>query len=386
MRKLLVLVAATLVMAAPQAAAKPGHDTVLGFVTQGRTQVLTQLDALTLQPRGRGVAVGTDSATVIAHEPRSGRVAVAGGDWVRLRIVDLAAGRVLRTVDLAGRYGGGSVAAGLWPQPSRLVLLTTGNDAGVFTVGLGRRTSLRWRSLDGPLVAWAKTSTSLLALLAPREGLGPARLAVVDAAGRVRTVDLPGVVAGWTAPEGDDYLVRMQLPGLAVDPSGTRALVVPASGPLVEVDLASLRATPHPTRALSKLARGSQRSAVWFAPNLVAVTGTDGDGEQHEWTPAGLTLIDTRDWSTRFVEEGVHGTMLAGGTLVACGRGLTGYAASGARTFHALDETAPTSMAAGAGYAYLTSDFRSFTVVDTTTGEVVARPKTRSPTWIAGSW
>ena len=91
-------------------------------------------------------------------------------------------------------------------------------------------------------------------LLGRPASIGPARVAVVDAGGRVRTVSLPGIAAGFQEPADWDKVgasSRRAQPGLAVDPDGRRAFVVGAGDPLAVVDL---RTRLAPDRAPARAA------------------------------------------------------------------------------------------------------------------------------------
>jgi hypothetical protein len=376
--KILALVAASIALVVPQAAAKPGHEQpLMAVVTRGHTQLLTALDPLTLAPVARGKVVGREAATILARSPSGGRVAVLG-DYRWFAVFDLAGGRVTRWIHV-----GESVVAGLWTRPRRLVLLDSGG--GVYTVTLGRRTTLRWHPIDGAIASWATAGNRFVAVVAPRDGIGPARLAVANDTGGVRTVALPGVLAGQSGPTESDQSLHVALPGVAIDPTGRRAAIVQRAGPPLVVDLDTLAVAGRSLAVAQKQVSGYVRSATWFAPNLLAVTGTDGSGEE-QWAPAGLTVVDLTTGSRRMVERGVSHALPAATTLLACGAGLSGYSSGGKLMFHALGETRVQSLAAVGPYAYASSDGRVFSVVDSLTGRVAATATAQAPTTIVGSW
>jgi hypothetical protein len=106
--------------------------------------------------------------------------------------------------------------------------------------------------------------------------------------------------AGWQE-EGEtqeDHRVRQAIPALAVEPSGGRALVVPAGDRVAEVDLETMRVAYHdlsePVSFLGRLLDwlepaaevnvrdGPERTAVRLPSGLVALSGSnyvaDGQG------------------------------------------------------------------------------------------------------------
>jgi hypothetical protein len=300
--------------------------------------------------------------------------------------------------------GEGFAASGLWLDSRRLVVLAGGNQAHVAVVDPVARKLVGSRSLDGVLGDVGRTPTELVALLAPPEGIGTARLAVIDAEGSVRSAPLPGLAAGFKLLDSERYVRRQEWPGLAVDAAGRRAFVVQASGPIAEIDLETLTVSMHPTRTLAvrrKALEGWTRSATWFAP-YIAVTGWNAsfDGEASHGAPTGLTLIDSRDWSARTVEPRYTATAVAGDTLLAFGvtrdeqaqrdrgMGLTGYALDGTQRFHLFGNTPVYDIAVADGYAYVGfGDNRNFRIIDPRLGLAVGkRVTTANSTIIAGGF
>jgi len=196
--------------------------------------------------------------------------------------------------------------------------------------------------------------------------------------------------------------MRTELPALAVEPNGRRAVVVPASGPLVDVDLNRLTAFSHTllTRtpaAIRKTSEGSDRDAVWTYWNTIAVSGSDWTGEGHAWRPAPTTLVDAVNWTTRPLRATASvstngyslvgwGSTWDGVTRRFVGTGLTGYDGNGAERFHLFGED-PVSLATVAGtYAYVASgDLTRFQIVDTESGKILTTLRTSRPTTLAPS-
>ena len=128
----------------------------------------------------------------------------------------------------------------------------------------------------------------------PADQIAPVLVSVVDDQGRIRTVQLSRVRAGFQHPPDWDrpgaYGIARDA-ALAVDRAGGRAFVVAAGRSVAEVDLASLRATyrqlRQPASLLRRLAHwlvppaeakqvaGTRRSACWLGDGTLAVWGTD---------------------------------------------------------------------------------------------------------------
>ena len=396
--KIFAFFAAALAVAVPQAAAKPGHAVpVMALAEHGSTSSLVKLDGMTLEPLSAQIPLGP-GATVLARSPVGGRVAVATGNNSWLRFADLSRLRAGTYLYLGG-YG----EAALWTQPTRLVVLIGGESGYLKVIDTRRNRLVRSRLLGGQVIATARTPSALVLLLAPPGQLGPARLAVVDGSARVRTVALRGIQAGWAAVmDGANPVVHADVPGLAVDPSGKRAAVVTASGAGATVELATLSVRSYESRTLArarKEVRGAVLSATWFAPNLIAVTGEDAVGDE-EWTPRGLKILDTRDWTMRLVDRGVTSTALAGETLLAfgavwdwhtnawvAGAGVSGFDAAGSSQYHLFGSTPIDSLTTVGSWAYVGSGGgRHFTVVDAAAGVVAGEAATAVPTSIVGAW
>jgi hypothetical protein len=404
-RKLGFVVIAAMLLTATHAAAKgpTAPKTVFGIVWQGgRDTSLAELNALTLRPVSKKVQLG-DAAYYLGRSPGKGmRAAFAVGEQgTAIRFVDLRAMKPERRVDIGCSIAG----AVLWETADRLVTTCGGPAASVVVVDPVRMRVVKRTALEGALEEPFAANGRLVALLAPLEGIGPARLAVVDGAGRARTVSLPEIRAGTQQLDQETSRFRIEIPGIALDPNGARAAIVPARGAVTVVDLTTLGVTSHALNgrtlaAARKEVEGTTRSAVWTMNDTIAVSGTDwiADGQAHHGLAAGLTLIDTNTWQSRRLDDraadvsytGPGGMVLAYGVLwnaatqTETGCGLTGYDADGTRRFHMLGEE-PVWIAALAGtYAYVGSeDLRTHRIVDTTTGKLLTTVRTAKPTTIA---
>jgi hypothetical protein len=402
-RKLGLVVLAALLLMTPHAAAKGplAPKTVFGIVWQSRQTSVAKLDALTLRPVSRAAPLGK-AGHYLGRSPGNGvRAAFGIGE----------AGDAIRFVDLKrmrpeGRVGvpcsiGGPI---LWEEASYLVTTCGGAASSVLVVDPVTRKLRSRRAISGSLVNVQAAEGRLVGLLAPLDKIGAARLIVVDGRGRSRIVALPGIRAGTEVLDQETYRARIEQPAVAVHPSGQWAVVVPASGAVVQVDLGTLAVLTHSLSvrapaAVKKQIEGTQRSAVWTWSNTIAVSGMDAtaDGQaDHHWTPAGLTLIDADTWSSRIIDPGAAGISSTGSMLLswawmwdsntrtAVGTGLTGYDADGNQRFHLFGTEALTFATVIGTYVYVASeDLRQFQIVDTVTGKIVRTVRTAKPMILA---
>ena len=398
--------------------------TLLGMVWD-ETAELVALESRTLRRvSAKGVELGEQfsgfaevspdgSSVAVFSNPVQGPAGSAGSPTVRF--VDA------RRMRAAGEElvlpGGGYVAAVAWVDRRRLLVLAQGEQSRIVVVDALTRRIRATRAVEGRVVQSRETPSGIVLLLAPPDRIGPARLATVDARGRVAAVDLPGIRAGWERFDtGADHPGTRQLvPGLAVDPAGRLAVVVPPGRLATTVDLRTLAVTEHalvqPVSLLGRLrdwlepaaeaktTDGPSRWALWLGDHLVAVTGADyeasvdADGnEQMAVKQIGLELIDTRDWTIREVEEKASMLAVAGDVLLAYGGpyahsagergiGLVAYGADGQRRFHLFGDGYVGDVQVVGPYAYVgTDDGTRFRVVDVRSGDVVRTIRTEHPT------
>jgi hypothetical protein len=136
-----------------------------------------------------------------------------------------------------------------------------------------------------------------------------------------------------------------------------------------------------------------RRKAVWLGNDLLAVTGSDTDvsvgaGEQVEERPdpAGLSLIDTKRWSVRVLDERVGELALASEALLAWvfpeesvpgqlrESGLTVYELDGRERLRLFGGESIWDLQAVGGLAYVgVGHWSALHVVDLETGKVVRR-------------
>jgi hypothetical protein len=294
------------------------------------------------------------------------------GGSTSLRFVDPGRMRMLGDVPLVQN---GAVEATAWPDATHVLAVVQESDCLtnkatlVFGVNAQTMRVTSRTAVPGDVIGAASTGGQLVLLLGPPKRIGTARLAVVEADGKLRTTTLGGIQAGIAPPDPSTYISRTNVPGLAVDGAG-HAFVVPANGIVAEVDLATLtvgRHALHEARSLLKGATGPARNALWLGNGLLAVTGWNfglarsSDGSVREQaSPAGLELVDTRTWKYRQLDKNATRVQLAGDSFFVYGdgattSGLSAYSLDGRRRYR-LFVGKSVSLAAvigGRGYADL---------------------------------
>ena len=383
---LLVVVVAASVASVSTAGGSP--STLLAAVGQGQATRLTAVDPLTLEPVGRSTQIGR-YASRWARSPDGTKVVLARDDRASLRVVDVRAMKTIRAFSV----GGGSFDGLAWVKPRLLIAVVD----GFVVLGVDPVTKqVRWRQfLQNRLEAIHRVANGFVLLArageSPATGLGPTELFAVGADGSTRSVALDSIRSGEPDYTTTPVNPESRIPGLAVDEAGGRAYVIGAGEPVAEVDLRSMSVTYHGgTRTLAKVISGPERTAVWLGNGLIAVTGTDahvetvtvdGREEQHTWsTPAGLTVLDTRDWSWRTIDRNATAVVMSGPSLLAsssvydsrgpadAGMGVAAYSLDGTPRFHLLGRSVVGLIASGT-LAYAITD--GVTIIDVASGRVV---------------
>lgn len=380
MRRLLtgLLLAATL--AGTATAAQPTR--VLAVEWEAGGGKLRWVSATTLRPVGLAVLnVGGAPANLVATSPDGSVAAVGGGDKGRLRFVRLDG---LRQQGRVMWLGGGSVLGGVWASPRRLVVLLGGVRSQAVTVDPGTRRLLRRDELEGAAMGAVRAGSRILTLLAPLDRIGPAQLAIIGADGPVRTVAIPGLVAGFTPAASADDVARYASPGLATD--GPRAVVLGRKS-LVEVDLETLavreqRLDTRTTQRAQKRIEGWGRHAVWLQGDTIAYAGWSASGEQR--TTLGIRIADTGTGATRVLDATATTLRRAGSTLLVHGSGpLRGFRLDGTPRFELLAGRDTGYVQVAGRHAYVGSgNSTQFAVVDVQEGRVVVRVRTAKPTTV----
>jgi hypothetical protein len=326
------------------------------------------------------------------------------GDATGIRFVNARSMRVRGDVRLA-QYQ--CLNAVTWLRPRRvLAVARMPDDAKLLVVDPATRRVLRRVSVPAYPWAVAHSRDHLVLLYGGDDSFAPAQLVIADANGNVRSVSVERVLAGQVT-EGQsstDYNVRIVRPGMAVDPEG-RAFLVPASGAVAEIDLATLAVSYHDLAHTSLLRRflnwltptagakaldGQEREAAWVGDGRIVVSGSDYSTVRDTTgnpttaaTPAGTMLIDTRSWRAQMLDKGTSGFAAAAGLVIAeggsynemdqrsFGPGLEAFALDGHKLWQLHAGEARWIDPAGVvGYVY--DDQGQAEVVDLAIGEVVA--------------
>jgi hypothetical protein len=343
-----------------------------------RLRLQGPLEAWALSPDDRRLAAVTDRASV-------------------LQLIEVER---MRTVGRVRTLARGSPAAVVWPRRDRLWIVLSGaaGTTTVVTVDAIAKRVLARRRLAGRLARVAASPDGPVLLLAPSALIGPAWLATVDAGGAVEQVPLDGVSAGLMPTDLAPSVERVRTPALAVDSHGRRAYLVSSRPYVVEVDLRRRRVSGHrlvaQTSLLDRLREllepsaaayarvGPVRDAAWIGAGRIALSGYDGDavwrsdgGVEGERRPAGLHVIDTRDWSIRTLDERASTFVAAAGLLLTSGpegRGLAAYSPDGGERFHVLDGRHLEIVASAGSLAYVrTPPEPALQVVDLAQGRVI---------------
>lgn len=383
-------------------------------------QHLVRVDPLSLRPRRGPRLTVTGHAFGWSYSP-DGRVLALGDDsGGEVFLVDP---RRLRMTGRVSAADYGQVFATAWVG-DRLVALVNScclseepsADEGfaLAVIDPQRRRRISSRPLDGSVAGVAHTRSALVVLLGPKNALGAARLAVVDADGSIRTVTLDRVLAGQERPAQQDAYARFAAPGLALDPGGGRAFVVGAGAPIAEVDLSSLAVSYHevstpislrgrigawlePAAEAKVPLAGPVRSARWVGAGFLAVWGHDtevtGQGREVHMReiPAGVKLIDTRAWSSRTLDPAASSLAVAGDTLIAYGArwdsatrkmsgvGLTAFDQTGTVRFKRFGSTPIHAVQPLGSRIAVQESARFYSVLDARTGGTLARFKGTMP-------
>jgi hypothetical protein len=339
-----------------------------------RLRLARPLEAWALSPDERRLAAVTDGSSV-------------------LQLIDAEGMREVGRVRTLAR---GSRATVIWPQRDRVwIVLAASGATTVVTVDPVAQRVISLRRLTGGVVRAAESPAGPVLLLAPTNVIGPTRLVTVDAGGAVDEVPLDGVSAGLMPTQLAPSVERIRTPGLVVDPGGRRAYVVSSRPYVLEVDLRERRVSGHRLVARTSLVDrlrellepsaqayaqvGPVRDAAWIGEGRIAFSGYDGDavwrsggGVEGEQRPAGLHVVDTRDWTIETLDERASTFDSAAGLVLAGGRGLAAYSPDGRERFHALNDRRLEIVASAGSLAYVrTPPEPALHVVDLEDGRVL---------------
>jgi hypothetical protein len=352
-------------------------------------------DPVTLRRKGRSRAALPQQTAVWAVSP-GGRFVAVGPARHEVWIIDT---RTLRPV--------GPVRSA--DPPNALAWLSDDALAGV-TPGeavLWNATGKRIRSFEltpsERVEAWLAASDRLIALTTPdwRGGGGSPRLLVVTET-VTQVVELDGTAAGYD-PDLGEHGTQLT-PGLAYDPTGRRAFVVPADGPIAEVDVDDGTVGYHsPSTSVletagaalvppagAKLSAWTRTEAVWLGAGLIAVSGFSAETLGLDGEAGGVTILDTEDWTSCVLDRRPTHVAVTGGTLLAWGGadlderggvGLVGYDLTDGGQWHLFGQQYLDVQVYGP-YAYAINSWDGWHVstVDVSIGRVIAEHEGRPPT------
>ncbi|MGH3037684.1 MAG: hypothetical protein ACRDMU_10935 [Gaiellaceae bacterium] len=392
---------------ATTAAAAGPADAVLAVSNDQTGSELFWADGRTLDPVDDRSVSFSYYYSAVDRSPDGATLALGADDRGYVQLIDLDAMESLGTVDVGGS---GYFERLNWVAPDVLLASISGTAGRAVALDPAARTVRSEHVLPGVVLSSQPIDGGLVLLLAPPERIGPARLAVFDGES-VRTAELSEVRAGWEqVSEGEteeEYRSRQSIPGLAVDPSGNRALVVPAGNRVAEVDLETLEVAYYDLSepvsffgrlrdwlepaAHAKSVDGPERNVVWLPSGLVAVSGSNyaADGDRMDVTPAGLALIDPDDWSVRRLSDEPNWVALRGDALLASAwkedsgeQTVTVFDTDGEQRFSLRRPAADLSQTSGGLIYAATSNGARYELVDLETGDTIGRATPERPAWL----
>jgi hypothetical protein len=390
----------------PTEQAAPLPKKVFGFLWDDGE--LTRLDSLTLRPVGRRLDLSMGGGSATAFSPDRRTLAIGNDQDASVQFVDVAGTRSLGTLGLGSP---GLVTMLSWQRSYLFAVVEDESDPRVAVIDPVRRKLLRRHHLEGVILSAQPGPGTVVLLVAPAKGIGPVDLVVIGGK-EAASVRLNEVAGGYRFQnDGSNFRTRQAVPGLAIDDVGRRAIVVPGGSSVAEVSLRDLSVAYHTLaepvsllgrlrnwlepRADAKLVHGPERRAVWLGHGLVAVSGADYAATRDapgrldvDVEPAGVSLIDTEDWSIRTIDEDATDIALLGNTLVAFGVtfyedtstegfGLVGYDLDGDRRFHLFEGKGIGWIQPVGPLAYISWNDRRHAVVDVAAGRVLSHPTTK---------
>jgi hypothetical protein len=367
--RLAAALAVAMMMMLPAASAASG-ERVLGIDSTVLGMRLAWYDPATLtRLPGRTVQLANHDGWW-SFSPNRARLAIGSGGAPDLRFIDVRKMRVIGTVRTQTRIRPGHVT---WLSAHRL--LTTGENV-VSVVDPQRLRVVRRTKLPGTVFGGERLPDGLALLLGQDvNGFAPAKVAVVDSEGHVRSVTLDRISIGYFH-SGNQYEDRR--PGFAVDLATRRAFAVGGDYTIAEVDLRTLAVTYHggSARWLTKELPGPVRNARWLGNGLLAVAGSNGTALD------GLRIVDTRDWSTRLVDADSFYLALGDGVLVGSSfwvpPALSVYGLDGSLRYRMKLEGTGTHFSVAGRYAYICSGAHLSSVVELASGTTLRQVQGQS--------
>jgi hypothetical protein len=364
---------------------------------------LTKLKPLSLAPVGHRVRLRMGAGSATALSPDGSRLAL-GTAHPGIQLIDPRRMKEVGFVKLGGR---GWVTFLSWQQGTLFAVVSDESHTTALVVDPRGEQVLQRHRLNRLFIAAAESTGGIDILTSPRRYIGAVELTVLGGKG-AESVAIDGIPGGTQTRNDDEgFSAEQVMPGLAVDKEARRAFVVSAGRYAAEVSLSNLAVEYHelsepvsllgrlhnwlePT-AEAKMIEGPQRKAAWLGNGLVAVTGADyttTTGPNSEprvhVEAAGLSLIDTSDWSIRKLDEETSDFTLFDSTLLAYGDtswgnpsqegiGLRGYDLGGQELFHVLQGTKVGWIEESGDFAYVFVDDRRRIVVDAVSGRRLGR-------------
>lgn len=252
-------------------------------------------------------------------------------------------------------------------------------------------------------MAWHAEPGRLLVLVSPDLTNGGASRLLDITRARIEVVNLDRVVAGYDPDLGEHGTLLTA--DLAYDPVGGRAFVVQPDGPVAEVALDQRTVSYHRLgtsllediaasllpSADAKLSDWATSRVAWLGGGLLAISGETGSVLRPiAGFSAGITLVDTRDWSSCLLNTRASQVAVSGGSLLAWGGdnfgehggvGLIGYDLANGRRWHRFGRQFLDMQFFGR-YAYAINSWHGWHVstVDVATGHILAERRGRPPT------
>jgi hypothetical protein len=301
--------------------------------------------------------------------------------------VDARTMRASGGMTVAGRLG--SVSGLAWLRPDRLLAFAQVDTLStLLVVDPRRRRVLRRVDLSGTATGRTVVGGRVVFLVRSFGSFQPARVAVADADGTVRTATVDRISTGTIVDEdAADRDVAVRGVGFAVDRDGGRAFVVSPELVVGEVDLDSLAISYHgATRLLAKSMHGPSRDAAWLGDGLLAVSGYDAttaaSGADRTMTisPYGLHVVDTRTWTDRTIDPEATGFARGRGVLLTWhysrdGRQAAVALAPDGTERYRLPLATSEGLFVQGRLGYVCTQTSLVRVVDTSTGATIATPK-----------
>jgi hypothetical protein len=345
---------------------RPPKDAPIAIVGGPATRFVTRVDPRTLEPIGPTARLG-EYHDAYSFSPDGSTIAFGlsapgdgGGGRIGIRLVKA------RDLAVAGNINTGVFAGGLaWLEPRRLVALLGENfDGGQPTLGIVDPATGKVERL-GPLSSCETSEVRGQALLS----LAMGSLSVVRSDATVETIPLPRAF--------------QECGQIATGSGNGVALVVAAGGAVVaEVALAGSELTVH---RLGRRHPGDEE-AVRLGRRRLLLALRGPSGRFSDGRPDGVELLDIGAPSRETIDPSAGEVHVSGGTLLAFegkpfargpGIGVRGYALDGHRRFRLLTGEHIADVETVGRFAYALGRGRSVTVIDTRSGTVLDRSRSR---------